>query len=123
MTAQIERLRRLSMSDRRSVDDVLGGADGVLGTVELDPRTRALVRVAALVALDGPSASFDETVAVALAAGASPDDIVDTMIAVGPVVGSAHLVSSAPKLAMALGYDVGADLEGLDHPKRGVTGR
>jgi 4-carboxymuconolactone decarboxylase len=66
--------------------------------------------------LDGPSASFDETVAVALAAGASPDDIVDTMVAVGPTVGSAHLVSSAPKLAMALGYDVGADLEGLDRP-------
>jgi 4-carboxymuconolactone decarboxylase len=120
MIGHLERLRRLSMSDRRSVDEVLAGAD-VLGGVELDARTRALVRVAVLVALDGPSASFDETVAVALAAGASPDDIVDTMLAVGPTVGSAHLVSSAPKLAMALGYDVAADLEGLDPPDKGMT--
>jgi hypothetical protein len=29
-------------------------------------------------------------------------------------VGSAHLVSAAPKVAMALGYDVIADLERLD---------
>jgi 4-carboxymuconolactone decarboxylase len=119
MTSQISRLRRLSMGDRRSVGAVLGAdADGGgTRTVELDPRTRALVQVAALVALDGPSAAFDETIAVALAAGATPDDIVDTMIAVGPTIGSALLVSSAPKLAMALGYDVAADLEELDVPE------
>jgi 4-carboxymuconolactone decarboxylase len=118
MARYVERLRRLSMSDHRSVVEVLGGDDDAtrdagLGSVELDQRTLALVRVAALVALDGPSPAFDAAVAFALAAGATPDDIVDTMIAVGPTVGSAHLVSAAPKLALALGYDVGADLEGL----------
>ncbi len=117
MTGYVDRLRRLSMGDRRYVVEVLGGGgaaavDG-LGSVNLDPRTVALVRVAALVAVDGPGTEFDAAVAVALAAGAMPEDIVDTLIAAGPTIGSAHLVSVAPKLAMALGYDVGADLEGL----------
>ena len=65
-------------------------------------------------AVDGPGPEFDAAVAVALAAGAMPEDIVDTLIAVGPTIGSAHLVAAAPKLATALGYDVGADLEGFD---------
>jgi len=124
MTSHIERLRRLSMSDRRSVLEVLGGdheaGETGLGSIALDPRTVALVRVAALVALDGPAPSFDAAVSVALAAGASPDDIVDTMIAVGPTVGSAHLVSAAPKLALALGHDIESDLEGLDPPPSGL---
>ena len=114
--AYMERLRRLSMSDRRYLEHVLGASDvGVDDPVmgELDARTRALVRVAALVALDGPSSAFDCTVAAAQAAGATADDIVDAMVAVGATVGSAHLVSAAPKVAMALGYDVGADLERL----------
>ena len=116
MTGYVDRLRRLSMGDRRYVVEVLGGGDAAvdgLGSLNLDPRTVALVRVAALVAVDGPSTEFDGAVAVALAAGAMPEDIVDTLIAAGPTIGSANLVSVAPKLAMALGYDVGADLEGL----------
>ena len=116
MTGYIERLRRISMSDRRSITEVLGGddADARLGGLGLDPRTIALVRVAALVAIDGPNPEFDSAIGMALAAGATPDDIVDTMIAVGPTVGSAHLVSAAPKIALALGHDVAGDLEDLD---------
>lgn len=118
MTGFIERLRRLSMSDRRSILEVLAGGDdpaaASFGAMDLDPSTIALLRVGALVAVDGPAAAFDAAVAVALATGATPDDVVDSMIAVGPIVGSAHLVSAAPKLAMALGYDVGMDLEGVD---------
>lgn len=112
-----ERLRRLSMSDRRYLEHVLGASDvgdddPLMG--DLDARTRALVKVAALVALDGPSSSFECAVAAAQAAGATADDIVDALVAIGATVGSAHLVSAAPKVAMALGYDVGADLERLD---------
>jgi hypothetical protein len=68
------------------------------------------VRIAALVALDGPGASFDGAISDAVAAGASLDDVVDTMIAVGPTVGSALLVSAAAKVAMAIGYDIADDM-------------
>ena len=105
------------MSDPRFLERVLGandagGDDGALG--DLDAKTRALVKVAALVALDGPPSAFECAVTAAQAAGATADDIVDAMVAIGATVGSAHLVSAAPKVALALGYDVGADLERLD---------
>ena len=112
MTAYTERLRRLSINDRRFLDEVLSGRSlGEAADVELDPRTCAIARVVALVALDGPQSAFDCAVSAALATGATPEDIVDALVAVGPTVGSSHLVSAAPKLAMSLGYDVAADLE------------
>ena len=117
MLAYRDRLRRLTISDGRYLEEVMGGRERAVDAPphsDLEPSTRALVRVAALVALDGPSSAFDGAVTSALAAGASADDIVDALIAVGPTVGSALLASAAPKVAMALGYDVGADLERLD---------
>lgn len=107
----MERLRRLSISDRRFLGEVLSGPEP--GSGDLDDRTCALVRLAALVALDGPPSAFESAVAAALAGGATADDIVDAMLAVGSTVGSSHLVAAAPKVALALGYDVSADLERL----------
>jgi 4-carboxymuconolactone decarboxylase len=49
-----------------------------------------------------------------LDAGASYDEIVGTLIAVMPIVGVARVVSAAPKLGLALGYDVSAALELVD---------
>lgn len=119
MTGYLERLRRLSINDRRYLETIMGGsatADPTPGETTLDPRTSALARVAVLVAMDGPEAAFDCAVAGALAAGATADEIVDVLVAVGPTVGSAHLVSAAPKVALGLGHDVAGDLERLDPP-------
>jgi hypothetical protein len=49
-----------------------------------------------------------------LDAGASYDEIVGTLIAVIPIVGVARVVSAAPNLALALGYDVAEALELVD---------
>ena len=46
-----------------------------------------------------------------LKAGASYDEMVGTLIAVIPIVGVARVVSAAPNLALALGYDVAEALE------------
>jgi hypothetical protein len=37
------------------------------------------------------------------------------LLAVGGAVGSARLVSAAPRIALAAGYDVEVELELLDH--------
>jgi len=37
--------------------------------------------------------------------------VVATLVAVGPLVGLARVVSAAPELALALGYDLDADFE------------
>ena len=51
---------------------------------------------------------------MALAAGASVDEIVGTLVAVAPDVGIVRAVAAAPELALALGYDVYAAFERPD---------
>jgi hypothetical protein len=50
----------------------------------------------------------------ARAHGASCDEIAGCLVAVLPTVGVARVVSAAPKVALALGYDVDAALELVD---------
>ena len=80
----------------------------------LDDRTAALLRIAATVAVDAAPYSFQHAVALALAAGATNDEIVASLEAVTPVTGAARVVQCAPKVALALGYDVDAALERRD---------
>jgi 4-carboxymuconolactone decarboxylase len=69
----------------------------------LDDRSYALVKLAALIALDAPPASYVWQVGNALAEGATPDDIVGVLIAIAPQVGGPKLVSAAPEIMVALG--------------------
>ena len=72
----------------------------------LDPRTLALVRLAALVAVGGAVPSYGAQADAAVDAGATAAEIVDVLVGVIPVVGLPCVVAAAPKLALALGYDV-----------------
>ena len=47
----------------------------------------------------------------ALAAGATDDEIADVLLAIAPVTGLGRVVSAAPEVATALGYDIAAALE------------
>jgi 4-carboxymuconolactone decarboxylase len=82
----------------------------------LDEKTAALACLGALVALRAPVTSCRRCVDRALAAGATVDDVVDTLKVVAPMVGLVNVVSAAPPLALALGYDIDAALETLDAP-------
>jgi 4-carboxymuconolactone decarboxylase len=60
---------------------------------------------------------------MALASGATVDEIVGVLIAVAPTVGLARVVSAAPEVAVAIGYDIDAALEesnGSDATLRGA---
>ena len=74
-------------------------------SVELDPKTLALVRLAALVAVGGTLPSYGAQADVAVSAGASAAEIVAVLVGVVDVVGLPRVVAAAPRLAMALGYD------------------
>jgi len=100
-----EKLRRLSMND---TERVLSGP-----SESLDAKTRAMLDLAALIAVDGPAAAFQTAASAALAAGATEDELVEILIAAASTVGTAHVVAAAPKLALAIGYDVEAALEQL----------
>jgi len=79
--------------------------------IELDRSTCALVRLAALIALDGSAASFVASVQEAQTAGASAAEMVATLTSVLPSVGAVRASSAAPKLALALGYELDPALE------------
>jgi alkylhydroperoxidase/carboxymuconolactone decarboxylase family protein YurZ len=55
--------------------------------------------------------AYQREVRGALDAGASPELITAVLRAVARVAGSAAVMTAAPKLAMALGYDVEAGFE------------
>ena len=71
----------------------------------LDSRT-FLVKIAALIALDAPPASYLWQVANALDAGATPRDFVGVLRAVMPQVGGPRAMAAAPELMVALGIEL-----------------
>jgi 4-carboxymuconolactone decarboxylase len=99
-----ELLRRLALDDEAAVRSTIG-ADS--GGIALDPKSRALVRLAALLALDAGTASCRSTVECAYAAGATDEEIVGVLVAIAPTIGAARVVAAAPRLALAIDYDVG----------------
>jgi 4-carboxymuconolactone decarboxylase len=104
-----ELLRSLAVNDARFAECDSGQAG--LGSGDLDPKTLALVRLGALVAVGGAVPSFGAQADAAVSAGATAAEIVDVLLGVVPVVGLPRVVAAAPKLAMALGYDTDDDME------------
>ena len=102
-------LRRLAINDESVLESVLRTSLHADSTCALDAKTRAYVRLAALIALDASPVSLHWAVAVALAAGAADDDIVDALVTVAPIVGLARINWAAPELGNALDCDLGAD--------------
>ena len=72
----------------------------------LDARSYALVKLAAIMALDAPPASYLWQVSNALDAGATPEDLLGVLIAIAPQIGGPRLVAAAPELMVALGLSL-----------------
>ena len=98
-----ERLRHLAIHDAHVAGQYASGPEAV--PTELDPKTLALVRLAALVAVGGAVPSYGAHTDDALTAGATATEIVDVLFGVVPVAGYARVVAAAPKLGIALGFD------------------
>jgi 4-carboxymuconolactone decarboxylase len=78
----------------------------------LDPRTFSLVKIAALVAMDAPPASFVMQVGAALNAGVTPHDILGVLTAIAPQVGLPHVVAAAPEIMVALDLELPGGVDG-----------
>jgi alkylhydroperoxidase/carboxymuconolactone decarboxylase family protein YurZ len=101
-------LRRLALNDEASVAMVLTSGYEARRAALL-PKVNLLVQLGALLALGAATSSLQATVDRAMEAGATESEIVGVLIAVAPAVGLARVVSTAPRLAMAIGYDIEAD--------------
>lgn len=78
----------------------------------LDQKTFALVKIAALVALDAPPASYLLQVQGALSVGATAREILGVLTAIAPQTGMPRVVAAAPEIMLALGLELpaGADV-------------
>ena len=109
-----EILRRLAIIDDGFVEDRAGLGLSLDGARVLDPRTAALVQIAALAAIGSPAVCLEWSTTRALAAGATEDEITDVLLAIAPVAGLGRVVTAVPGVADAFGYDIEAALEELD---------
>lgn len=109
-------LRCLALNDEATLASLLGARADPDDLSGLDAKTRALIRLGAVVALGAAPVTYQWATEVALAAGATDDEIVGTLIAVAPIPGTTRAVSAAPELAVALGYDIDEALERPANP-------
>jgi 4-carboxymuconolactone decarboxylase len=100
-------LRRLALNDERSVRVLL--SESGWPACELDAKERALVRLGALLSVRAATVSLRCNVELGYAAGATEGEILAVLLAIGPAIGEAQAVAAAPRLALALGYDVEGD--------------
>ncbi len=70
----------------------------------LDARSLMLVRIAALIAMDAPPASYLLNLMAADAAGVDGETVRDVVAAIAPIVGTARTASAIGHVAKALGF-------------------
>ena len=72
----------------------------------LDARTFALVKIAVLIALDAPAASYAWQIANAVEDGATAEDFLGVLKAIAPQVGGPRVVAAAPEIMLAMGLAI-----------------
>jgi alkylhydroperoxidase/carboxymuconolactone decarboxylase family protein YurZ len=126
---QRDRLRDISESDDSAIADLVAiRVAEAVDDSDLDAKTFALVNIAALAATGGDDASYLLFTRAALDAGASGDEVIATLTAIGPNVGVFRMVAAADPLATALGIILAAQNggsrgEGGDGRGDGESGR
>ncbi len=111
-------LAALAVGDTGVIEQGLEIREELISGSGLDRRTFALVKIAALVALDAPPASYMWQVGAALEAGASAREILGVLTAIAPQAGGPRIVAAAPEIMVALGMSLP---DGVDEPAEQAT--
>ena len=98
MSAQPSDTPLLDLLGRMTIDS--------METSSLDEQTLMLVRVAALVAVDAPAASYLLNLGAAGDVGVSTDQVMGVLAGVAPIVGTTRVVAAAGRMVKALGAAV-----------------
>jgi alkylhydroperoxidase/carboxymuconolactone decarboxylase family protein YurZ len=106
-----QKLAGISAGDMKFIESAVGLREAALDATGLDARSFALCKIAALIALDAPPASYAWQVANALEDGVTPEDIVGTLLAVAPQVGGPRTIAAAAEITLALGLTLAAAAE------------
>src|SRR5271170_4958036 len=104
-----ETLAAVSAGDLNVLETAIGLRELNREGSTLDGKSFALVKIAALIALDAPPASYAWQVANALEEGATPEDLLGVLRAVAPQVGLPRVVAAAPEIILGLGLSLPED--------------
>jgi 4-carboxymuconolactone decarboxylase len=99
-------LSAISSGDMDFLEKAIGLREQYMEGTGLDSRTFALVKIAALVALDAPPASYAWQIGNAMAEGVTPDEVLGVLRAIAPQVGGPKVIAAAPEIMLALGLDL-----------------
>ncbi len=102
-------LRGVSVGDAPLLERLLSMQLENLGASGLDPRSYSLVKIATLIAVDAPPASYIAQVAFARESGVTTEEIIGVLIAAAPQVGIPKVVAAAPEIMVALDLPLDAD--------------
>jgi Carboxymuconolactone decarboxylase family len=113
--------QEVPVSDNATETPVLDTLTDMIGASvdhnKLSPREFMLVRLAALIAVEAPPASYLFNAEPAAELGITSEDLEGVMIGVAPVVGSPRVVAAAGNIMRALGMAIAvteAELEEID---------
>jgi 4-carboxymuconolactone decarboxylase len=95
-------LRRVSVGDASLLERLLSMQLENLEASGLDPKSYSLVKIATLIAVDAPPASYVAQLAFAREAGVTTDEIIGVLVAAAPQVGIPRVVAAAPEIMLAL---------------------
>lgn len=102
------------MSDNPLLDTVLEMTAASVDRVDFSDEALLLVRLAALVAVDAPAASYLVNLGAGAQTALTLEDARSVLIAVAPIVGTPRVVSAAGKITEALGLALAIALNELE---------
>jgi 4-carboxymuconolactone decarboxylase len=102
-------LRGVSVGDAPLLERLLSMQLDNLGASGLDPRSYSLVKLATLIAVDAPPASYVAQLAFAREAGVSTEEVIGVLVAAAPQVGIPRVVAAAPEIMLALDLPLDED--------------
>ena len=80
--------------------------DASIEASSLDPESLMLTRIAALVAVDAPPASYMLNLGAAAEMGIDEDKVRGVLAAIAPIVGTARIAAATGNIARALGLAI-----------------
>ena len=102
----------MEASERPILDLLTGFNAAAIEASSLDLDVQVLVRVAALVAIDAPPASYLVNLEAGDQVGVTVEQVQGVLCTIAPIVGTARVVSAGGKMIRALGLELElADLE------------
>ncbi len=94
------------MSDTPVLDTVAAITAVSIAEFTAPAAALVLIRLAALVAVDAPEASYLAHIGPSLEVGVTIEDVQNVLVAVAPIVGTPKVVSAASKIEAALGFAI-----------------